>query len=225
MKLPTQQTQTSSAGWAALLLAGVAWFALGLQLLLSLQLGIDHGKGWLGGLIAYLGYFTILSNAFIALVATAGWRLQRQSAVSTGLARLYSPLIVGCATAAMVLVGLIYHFILDKIWNPQGADWLANVLLHYATPALALLHWLLYRPLPSAAQRLPNWAPLAWCIYPLLYLAYALLRGLWLGEYPYPFVDANTLGYAQVAIKALGISVIFIALGYGIWGIQHWQLR
>lgn len=44
----------------------------------------------------------------------------------------------------------------------------------------------------------------AWVIYPLVYFAYALLRGDLLGQYQYPFIDVSTLGYPQVFVNAGG---------------------
>ena len=35
------------------------------------------------------------------------------------------------AVTAIVLVGLGYHVLLRNIWDPQGAQWLADVLLHH----------------------------------------------------------------------------------------------
>lgn len=188
----------------ALLLAAVAWFALALQLWLSLQLGLQSGKGALGGLVAYLGYFTILSNGFVALVATA-----RARGRDGFLAR---PMAGGCASTAIVVVGLGYHFLLREIWDPQGAQWLADNLLHYAVPLLALAAWCLRRD----GARLPAWAPLAWALYPLAYFAYAMLRGHWLGSYPYPFIDVTVLGFGRATLNAAGLLVVFIAVAFAM---------
>lgn len=57
---------------AARLLALAAWFGLRLQLWLSMRLSIANGKSVIGGLVAYFGYFTILTNVFVALECTAG---------------------------------------------------------------------------------------------------------------------------------------------------------
>lgn len=194
----------------AVLLAATAWSAVLLQLWLSVRLAQENGKSIAHGVIVFLGYFTVLTNIFVAIVASAGaLRSDRRPAP------LYRPAWVGCATTAILLVGIAYHFLLRNIWSPQGAQWVADVLLHYVVPGGALLHWLGYRQ----AARLDVSAPLLWCVYPGLYLTYALVRGEVLHNYPYPFVDVAALGYGQVAINAAGLTAAFLVLGYSVWGI------
>jgi hypothetical protein len=193
------------------LLAVAAWSAVVLQLWLSVQLGLSNGKSIVGGLIAFLGYFTVLTNIFVALVATAG-ALRRSPTTSTWL---YRPSVVGCATTAILLVGIVYHLLLRKLWSPQGAQLLADTLLHYVVPSGALLHWLLYRP----TERLAVWAPLGWCLYPGAYFVYALARGELLAAYPYPFIDISALGYQRVLVNAFGLVAVFAALGFAVLGI------
>nr|WP_315184991.1 Pr6Pr family membrane protein [uncultured Albidiferax sp.] len=199
------------------LLAAIAWLAILLQLWLSVQLGFANGKSLVGGLVVFFGFFTVLSNIFVALVATSG----AVGARSGTTPRLYRSTVVGCATASILMVGIVYHLVLRKIWSPQGAQWLADTLLHYVVPATALLHWLLYRP----GARLAWHAPLLWCAYPLVYLAYVLLRGEWLGAYPYPFVDVAALGYRQVLVHSVGLMVAFIVLGYAVLGLARLLAR
>jgi hypothetical protein len=47
---------------------------------------------------------------------------------------------------------------------------------------------------------------------PIIYLVYAMIRGALMGEYPYPILEANRLGYGQVAINVflvlIGLSVL-----------------
>lgn len=192
------------------LLAIVAWSAVLLQLWLSVQLGLSNGKSVGGGLVAFLGYFTVLTNIFVALVSTAG----ALSKWPTAPAWLYRPSVVGCATTAILLVGIVYHLLLRNVWSPQGAQLLADNLLHYVVPACAVLHWLLYR----RTEHLTAWEPLTWCLYPAAYLVYALARGELLGSYPYPFIDVAALGYPRVLANALGLIVVFAALGFAVLG-------
>ena len=77
------------------LLAAVAWFAVLLQLWLSVRQGFASGKSLAGALVVFFGYFTVLTNIFVALVATAG-AFSRNSAAPHWL---YRPSVVGCATA------------------------------------------------------------------------------------------------------------------------------
>ncbi len=186
---------------SAALLSVLAWAAVSLQLGLSLQLVRAQGGGIADAVVIVLGYFTILSNLFVALTAGA-------VALSPG-SRLASPMFRGCATTAIVVVGLGYHLLLREIWDPQGWQWVADNLLHYAVPIAALAHWLWCPP----HTRLPMHAPLLWALYPVAYLAYALIRGEWIGTYPYPFIDVPTLGYPRVFANAAGLLLVFLAAG------------
>ena len=61
---------------------------------------------------------------------------------------------------------------------------------------------------------LPIWQLLVIQIFPLAYLAYALVRGT-AGWYPYPFLNpANVGGYGGVAAYAVGIALTFFVGGW-----------
>lgn len=186
---------------AAVLLALLAWTALLLQLRLTLD--ATHARGGTTGeaLVLYTGFFTILTNLFVALCASAQAWVPRS--------RLAGASLRGCATTAIVLVGLGYHLLLREIWDPQGWQRVADNLLHYAVPIAALAHWLWFRP----REPLPVRAPLAWSLYPLAYFAYALVRGEWLALYPYPFIDVATLGYPRVLANATVLLLAYAATG------------
>lgn len=187
--------------FSAALLSMLAWAAVSLQFGLSLQLVRPQGGGIADALTIVFGYFTILSNLFVALTAGA-------AALAPG-SRPASPMLRGCATTAIVVVGLGYHLLLRRIWDPQGWQWVADNLLHYAVPIAALAHWLWFPP----QARLPRHAPLLWALYPVAYLAYALARGEWIDAYPYPFIDVPVLGYPRVFANAAGLLLVFLAAG------------
>lgn len=199
---------------AAAALAAIAWIALGLQFALALWLVIGNGRSVLYGVVFYFGFFTILTNLGVAITCTAG--------AAHGLrSRAYAPSIVGCMTTAIVVVGLAYHFLLRMLWAPEGAQWLADTALHYVVPIGAVLHWFAY----PHSTRLRASAPLFWCVYPVAYFAYALLRGALLHEYPYPFIDAAALGYGGATLNAIGLLAVFIVIGYLVRAIANTLAR
>jgi hypothetical protein len=186
---------------APAVLAGLAWFGVLLQLWLSIRMAIGNGGSIVSGLVAYLGYFTVLTNVFVAIVATAG--AVRPATV------LYRPALVGCVTTAILVVGLVYHGLLREIWEPQGAQWVADIVLHYAVPIGALVHWRMYAMQPAV-----GWlAPFQWCWYPLAYFVYVILRGELIHAYPYPFIDVTVLGYARTLAHSLGLLAGFVLVG------------
>lgn len=186
-------------------LAALAWFGVLLQLYLSVHSAIENGKGVVGGLVSYFGYFTIVTNLLVCISLTMPL-LAPASSAGRFFAR--SDVTAGVATS-IVFVGLAYHLLLRNVWNPQGLNLIADDLLHYVTPILFLAYWWFY--FPKGALR---WSyPLIWGLYPAAYLIYALIRGSIIGSYPYGFLDPSAIGYQRTMINAVGLLVAFIVIG------------
>lgn len=186
------------------LLAAVAWFGVLLQFALSLALSKANGYSLAHGSITYFGYFTVLSNLLVAVIASMGLVVPES--------RAFSGSVRGCATTAIVLVGIGYHVLLREVWDPQGWQQVADNTLHYVVPLLSLAYWGLFPP----RWRLADYAPLAWGAYPVAYFAYVIVRGELIGSYPYYFIDVGELGFATVLTNALAFLLAFVALGFGI---------
>jgi hypothetical protein len=189
----------------ALSLALLAGLSVILQGWLSLQLAIHNGRSIGAGLATFFSYFTVLTNTSI-FVSLSLSLIGPASSAGKWCAR---PGVVAGIAANIAFVGLGYHFLLRNTWNPQGAQRLADLLLHYAVPAIYVLYWW-----SSAAKAVLRWThPLLWSIYPAAYLAYSLVRGYLVGSYPYPFIDAAHIGYARTMQNAVVLLIVFIALG------------
>lgn len=185
-------------------LAALTWFALLLQLVILLRVRSASGLSLMGGVGNFFSFFTVLTNVLVAVTLSGplGWPASR-------LGRILSTAGFRTGVAANIaLVGLTYSLLLRTLWQPRGAQWLADTLLHDAVPLLYLLFWAW--AVPRATLRW--YSALRWALYPLAYLLYALLRGVWLGRYPYPFIDVAQLGYTRVAINAAGILLVFLAI-------------
>ncbi len=197
----------TAAALACLAGAGVL-----LQLGLSLRLGVASGDGWPHGLLMYFGYFTVLTNLLVLLVAM---RAARAPDGGLDLARR------GAAVASILVVGLAYHLLLRRTWNPEGLQLVADMVLHYAVP-LASLAWWLELP-PRRALLAP--LPLRWLAWPPGYSAYALLRGAVTGLYPYYFIDVGALGLPRVLLNMAGLSLAFLVTAYLVWGVARLRQR
>jgi hypothetical protein len=190
-------------------LAALALFGVLLQLILSIRLSQANNQSIANGLIVYFGYFTVLTNIFIASVASA--RLARKKS------RLSSETVRGCATTAILFVGIAYHFLLRNVWSPEGWQWVADFILHYAVPLVSLAYWLVFPP----RDRLRITAPIIWGLYPLVYIVYVLLRAEFIGSYPYHFIDVKQIGYASVLTNALGLLLCFVFFGFVVYFIAR----
>ena len=192
-------------------LAVISWAGVLLQFWLSINLALANGKSVGDGLVVVFGYFTVLTNLFVALTATL-----LLIAGSNRLGRWFgSPMVLGSAITSILMVGITYHFLLRNVWQPQGLRLLADTVLHYVVPLLALLYWLIFPP----RYELGVLAPLAWCLYPLLYFVYVFVRGELLGSYPYYFIDVTSIGYRQAMLNSFGLLVAFVALGAAVLAI------
>jgi hypothetical protein len=195
----------------------LAWFSVLLQLFVTLHSTIEHGNGIVGGLVSFLGYFTILTNLLVCISLTIPL-VAPASAPGGFFAR--SDVTAGVATS-IAFVGLAYYFLLRNTWNPQGLQLLADILLHYVMPVLFLIYW--WFNFPKGALR---WFyPVIWGLYPTVYLIYVLIRGSIIGTYPYGFVDPHTIGYQRTMVNALGLLLAFIALGQVLVVLGRMQRR
>jgi hypothetical protein len=144
-------------------------------------------------------YFTIITNLLVGIVFTA-----------IVLDRATSGWVVAGTTLSILLVGITYSLLLHGTMELSAGSNVANVLLHFVTPVLVPLFWLLLTPKGSL-----TWShPIVWAIYPLAYLAYDMVRGSVTGKFAYPFLNAAKIGWTQTALNALCIAIAFMFSGY-----------
>lgn len=175
------------ATWLGLLL-GVA--ALILQISITIPLRLEQGDNIAIALIFYFSFLTILTNLTLVLIyASEHWPRQ-------WLSWFRSPVTRGMMAALMVLVCAFYHFILAPTWQPQGLSLVADIALHYVAPIYYVAWWVVF----ARHGQLKFAVIPVMLVPPVVYLVYAMARGAITGLYPYPILEANRVGYAQVAL-------------------------
>jgi len=192
-----QEAKTGRLYAAAGALIGLA--ALVLQFYLLIGNATAQGRTVPGAVVQFFSYFTILSNILVVLCYLGAWR-------GGYFAR---PGVRSAVALYIAAVGLVYAVILARLWSPTGLQFVVDAALHYAAPVLYLGFWLLF--VDKAGLRYGGVA--SWMIFPLAYCVYALLRGAHSGLYPYPFLEADKLGYARVLGNIAGLIVAFSLLG------------
>lgn len=166
-----------------------------------------------------LPYFTIQSNLGYGIFAA--WAAFRGRATPAALK--------GAVTLYVAITGLVYHLVLT---NPASGFAAAEVhralpaaignqLLHTVVPLLAVADWLLCDERGRFRWRYA----LQWLAFPLAYLAFALLRGLVVDKYPYPFINVHELGYDGVAVSTAVFAVAFWILGLAFVAVDRWGGR
>ena len=179
---------------AAALVALAAWAGLAVQFAATFsQTGSLVGTLWI-----LLRFFTVITNLLVAVTMTR---------VATG--RRISPSLLAGLTLAIIFVGIIYATLLRGLVALSGLALVADVLLHYVVPIAMAVYWLAFAPKIGLAWR----DAALWCVYPLAYLFYVVLRGSVDGRYPYPFIDVTTLGYGRIVLNSLMLLVAYLLAG------------
>jgi len=136
------------------------------------------------------------------------------------LGRFLSRPVVASGTAVYTaIVGATYSLLLRSLWTPQGAQKLADIVLHDFVPVIYVAYWLIFVPKSSL-----RWKDIFyWLFFPLGYFGYSLIRGAAIGWYPYPFIDANKLGYVRVLANAAMLVCSFLAVALLAVAIGRWM--
>ncbi len=112
---------------------------------------------------------------------------------------------------AITITGIVYHVALAHLLDLDSWALAADVTLHTVVPVLAIVGWLAFGPRGATSGRI---AALT-LLFPAWYMIFSLVRGAFIGWYPYPFADVNALGYGRVLVNAFWICLLFVAVAAG----------
>ena len=190
-----------------LLLIGIlALFGVSVQFIISINRAIAADNSVSQVVINMLGYFTILTNTFAAVVLTVVGLLP-----NSRIGKIFAtPKVFGCVVTSMLWVGIGFHVLLSDYWSPDGMEAVTNYLNHYIVPSALLIIWLVFPP----KTQIPKWTPIFWEVYPVIYGIYIILRGELIGNYPYPFFDVNVIAYPKALLNGLVILLVILGIGY-----------
>lgn len=161
-----------------------------------------------GTVANFFSFFTVQSNILAVVLLLGG-----------GLADPRSPrwaYFRGAVTLYMVITGIVYAVLLADVDVQLTTVWV-NEVLHRILPLLLLADWLFVPPWP----RIPAAKALGWLAFPVLYLAYSLLRGPIAHFYPYPFLDPRPHGYDHVIGYAVVLAIGMALLALAVWRIAR----
>jgi hypothetical protein len=161
--------------------------------------------------VNFFSFFTVLSNvSSVVVLAIAGVR---------AFVRPRSPepywltVAIACVSTYMVVTGIVYNLLLRGVALPQGTTvpW-SNEVLRVVGPVFLLVDLFV----SLAPRRLPWKAIVSILVFPVVWIAYTLIRGPLVTNpvtkspwwYPYPFLDPHVVaGYGGVALYVVGIAV------------------
>lgn len=178
-----------------------SWFAVLLQLYISMS----QADSRLSEFIRYISFMTIWTNILVAVTYTS--LLFNSDRKPFGFFKTHN--VQSAVLIYIIMVGLIYHLYLSHVWNPKGAQYVADFFLHTFVPLYYLLYWFLF----SKKIKLSYQKPFRWLIYPLIYIIYILIKGFFTGTYPYPFINVTKLGYLMTFRNILLIAGFYVIAG------------
>jgi hypothetical protein len=183
------------------IMIALGWFAIMAQFYLIIN---NRVASIPETVIRFFSFFTILTNILVALCCTV-LLLNNNSKVRIFFSNKNT---LTAIAVYITIVGVVYNLILRFLWKPEGLQWIVDELLHSVIPILFLILWLLFIP----KGRLQMKSVFAWLLYPLVYLIFILIRGLFSGFYPYPFIDVINLGYNKVVVNSTGMLSAFLVI-------------
>jgi len=169
-----------------------------------------HADGLAGSIprvVDNLSYFTIWSNILVGITMYMLYKNQNRDSFWFKVFRLSSLMMI---TVTM----LVYILILAKDANPQSWNIYTNLFLHYITPPVTILVWMIFGP-----RGWINWKiVLSSLLIPISYIFYTFARGAVINKYPYGFINVAELGYVG-ALVGTGLVLVlgmFLFLVYFI---------
>ena len=133
------------------------------------------------------------------------------------------PLLKFIGLLAILLTFIIFNFMLAGDREPELNFYINSVLFHIILPIMYLIDWILFYE-----HKKVKWHyPLISVSFPVIYAIFIFIRA-WILDfnpeapyiYPYFFLNLDELGVAGVIKWILILSVIFIIIGYVIFGLD-----
>ena len=155
--------------YTLLIIGMLAIFGVSVQFIISINRAIAEDNSISQVMINMLGYFTILTNTFAAVVLIIVGLLP-----NSRMGKVFAtPKVFGCVVTSMLWVGIGFHVLLSDYWSPDGMEAVTNYLNHYIVPSTLLIIWLVFPP----KTQIPKRTPILWEIYPVIYGIYVIIRG------------------------------------------------
>ena len=177
----------------------LGWLAIIGQFILMIQ---NRQADIAETIIRFFSFFTILTNILVVLYFTSRISIFKESYIS----KLSNKGNLTALTAFILVVGLVYQIILRGTWQPTGLQKIIDELLHSVIPLFVFLYWLKFANKTDLIFKNIK----IWFWYPIGYFLYIIIRGHFSNFYPYPFVNVTEMGYPQVIINSVIVSLFFL---------------
>ena len=184
------------------IVALITLVAIGAQLKVAADAGVLDP-------INFFSYFTIQSNLIGAAVLL--YLVVRSAAPRSARVDWWR----GAAAVYLTVTFAVVILLLSNVDVGLQLPWV-DFVLHKLMPVVVVADYVIDPP----QNRLSMRDGFLWLVYPVIWLAYTLIRGPIAGWYPYPFLDPANGGYGAVAVTSVAILVtgailcaVFVAVG------------
>jgi hypothetical protein len=191
----------------AITIAVLAVWAIATRVQIDLA---DNNDSYLASAWALMRYFTVLTNALVAVVL-----------VLHVFATLQSASRLAGTTLAISIVGVVFHLLLADLVELEGIEVWVDLAFHTLVPLLTFAWWAVFAP----KSPMTPLTPLTWLIWPAVYAVYAVGRGIIDGEYPYFFVNLDELGWIGLTVSLAQFLIAFAIAGYLLWALAKLLAR
>jgi hypothetical protein len=182
-------------------IAALAWIGLGAEMVLSVQDAVAKNLSVATQLLDQFSRFSMQTTAIVALVTTF--------AVVRPQAKFF--LLRPNVQAALVVYAVVVGTVFEVMLRPDSQSiQIVDSILHGFIPILYLSYWLIFVPKGT----LSSTDPILWLIYPIIFFAYTMIRGVIFGVYLRHFQEIIKLGGYQFLIHTLVFFTAFLAVGF-----------
>lgn len=171
----------------------------------------------------YFSYFTIQTSLIAIVTLMVGgwfaWTGRTETRV-LNIVRL-------CTVTFTVVVTLVYNLLLRGMADDPadgGYVWpvLPNEILHVWAAIFMLIDWMLSSRRINLRIRTIFWV----MVFPLIWLAYSIVRGLIVNWWPYWFINPNEpAGITGMLTYIVGIMLFLLTVAIALLGLQRITVR
>ncbi len=161
-------------------------------------------------------YYTLFGiQSYLIGAVVFVWAFRRRNAPPSRLLDLFRG-----ASAVYLTVTFFAVLLLDQSPFPSDVDVpLVDLLLHWIFPVIVVADWILFPP--DTKLRYSDAG--RWLVYPVVWIAFTLIRGAADGWYPYPVLDPADGGYGMVAVAAVGMIAALLAVSVMYIWLANWR--
>jgi hypothetical protein len=155
-------------------------------------------------------FFTIQSNLIVGATSLLLALDPERSSTAFNTFRLIG-------VVAIAITGIVFHAVIASTLDLESWPLVADRLLHLVVPVMGVLGWLMFGPRGLTSRRV-MWLSL---LYPVLWLAFTLIRGSIIDWYPYHFIDVVHLGYARTLVNCVWVALLTLSVAAGATALDR----